>query len=62
MQEGLAHCQHWHIHQEERPQWKRTHGGCLGEEQSFESMLCPAISSYESGKAPIDSSSFDIGC
>lgn len=59
MQKGLSHSQHWHIHQEERPQWIRTHGWCLGEEQSLESVLCPAISSCEAGKAPVDSSNFD---
>ena len=40
---------------------ERIHGGSLGEEQSCESLLCPAMSSYDSGKAPIDSSNFDIG-
>lgn len=25
------------------------------------SLLCPAMSSYDSGKVPIDSSDFDIG-
>ena len=48
--EGLTRRQHQHVTQEARPQWKRAHGGCLGEEQSFESVLCPAMSSYDSAK------------